>query len=60
MDQLGRYILLEAGIQDSPFILLNIYAPYKPAEQCEFFSKLSDPPKSQSTDSITSLIVGGM
>lgn len=39
-------------------LLLNIYDPNKPAEQCEFFSKLSDLLKSQSTDSETSLIVG--
>ena len=40
-------------------LLLNIYAPNKPAEQCEFFSKLSDLLKSQSTDSETSVVVGG-
>ena len=38
IDLLGRYILLEAEIQDSPFhVLLNIYAPNKFAEQCVFF-----------------------
>ena len=41
VDPLGHYILLEAEIQDSPFVLLNIYAPNKCAEQCVFFSKLS-------------------
>ena len=39
-------------------LLLNIYDPNKPDGQCEFFSKLSDLLKSQSTDSETSLIVG--
>ena len=37
IDPLGRYILLEAEIQDSPFVLLNIYTPNKCAEQCVFF-----------------------
>ena len=40
-------------------LLLNISAPNKPAEQCEFSSKLSDLLKSQSTDSETSVVVGG-
>ena len=42
VDALGRYILLEATIQDSPFLLLNIYAPNKCAEQCEFFKSISN------------------
>ena len=33
IDPLGRYILLEAEIQDSTFVLLNICAPNKCAEQ---------------------------
>ena len=36
VDEQGRSILLEAKIQDSPFLLLNIYAPDKSVEQCEF------------------------
>ena len=39
IDPLGRYIFLEVEIQDSPFVLLNVYAPNKCAEQCDFFSK---------------------
>ena len=42
VDALGRYILLEAIIQDSSFLLLNVYAPNKCAEQCEFFKSISD------------------
>ena len=42
MDALGRCILLEAAIQDSAFLLLNIYAPKKCAEQCEFLKSISD------------------
>ena len=36
IDPLGRYIFLEVEIQVSPFVLLNIYAPNKCAEQCVF------------------------
>ena len=38
IDPLGRYIFLEVEIQDSPFVLLNIYAPNKCAEQCDFLA----------------------
>ena len=38
IDPLGSYILLEVKIQDSPFVLLNIYAPNKGAEQCVFLA----------------------
>ena len=33
VDSQGRYIFLEAYIQDSPYFLLNIYAPNKFSEQ---------------------------
>ena len=59
IDPFGRYIFLEAEIQDSPFLLLNIYAPNKCAEQCDFFSKLSEELKEFNTEAATSLIVGG-
>ena len=42
----GRYILLEALIQDSPFVLLNIYAPNTSTKQCEFFQKIAEELKS--------------
>ena len=29
-------------IQDSPFLLLNIYAPNKCSEQCDFFKTISE------------------
>ena len=58
-DSQGRYILLEALIQDSPFVLLNIYAPNKSTEQCDFFSKIAKELKSSLTFSDFSLVVGG-
>ena len=41
VDEQGRSILLEATIQDSPFLLLNVYTPNKSAEQCSFFKDIS-------------------
>lgn len=46
VDSRGRYVLLEALIQDFPFALLNIYAPNKCAKQCDFFSKTLEELKS--------------
>ena len=59
VDSEGRYILLEALIQDSPFVLLNIYAPNTSTEQCEFFEKIAEELKSSVTLSNSSLLVGG-
>ena len=41
VDDQGRYILLHAMIKDTPFLLINIYAPNKCAEQSEFFKSIS-------------------
>ena len=59
IDPLGRYILLEAEIQDSPFALLNIYAPNKCVEQGVFLSKLLEELKDLVTDADKSVVVGG-
>ena len=59
VDSQGRYILLEAMIQDSPFLLLNIYAPNKCSEQCDFFKTISEELNSSFTLSDFSVIIGG-
>ena len=42
VDVEGRYLILEATIQDEPFLLINIYAPNKSAKQSSFFQALSE------------------
>ena len=42
----GRFILLEAIIQETPFLFINIYAPNKCAEQREFFKTIAEEIKS--------------
>ena len=59
VDSQGRYVLLEALIQDSPFALLNIYAPNKCAQQCDFFSKISEELKSSLILADSSFVIGG-
>ena len=39
-DDNGRYILMNAKVQGSDYILGNIYAPNKIKEQCNFFVEL--------------------
>ena len=53
VDSQGRYVLLEALIQDSPF------APNKCAEQCDFFNKISEELKSSLTLADSSFVIGG-
>ena len=42
VDSQGHYIYLESYIHDSPYFILNIYAPDKCSEQFLFFKDLSD------------------
>ena len=58
VDDQGRYILLQAMIQDSHFLLLNVYAPNKCAKQGEFFRSISDEIKACVTPDC-SIVVGG-
>ena len=39
-DEMGTFIIVDALIQDSPFLLVNIYSPTKPCEQIQFLIKL--------------------
>ena len=40
-DEEGRYLILEAIIQDVPFLLVNIYAPNTTTKQSLFFQTFS-------------------
>ena len=42
VDNEGRYLILEAIIQDTPFLLINIYAPNKTSNQSSFFLALPE------------------
>ena len=41
-DEEGRYLILEASIQDASFLLVNVYAPTITTKQSSFFLTLSD------------------
>ena len=40
-DNEGRSLIIEAEVQSSAFLLVNIYAPNKVQEQCEFFGNVN-------------------
>ena len=50
IDDEGRYILLEMTIQESPFLLLNLYAPAKLNEQIVFFQEILSDVQSANSD----------
>lgn len=55
----GRYVLIDALIQDSPFLLLNIYSPNKTPDQCSFFSRVLSTLDEVDSASSGQLIIGG-
>ena len=58
-DNQGRFILLEALVQDQKFILLNIYAPNKSDEQLLFFGQIKDELDRINIEDDCKIIIGG-
>lgn len=58
-DEDGRSIIMEAEIQDSSFLLVNIYAPNKTPDQCSFFDNLNNNIEEYVENTERRLIVGG-
>ena len=59
IDDEGRYILLEMTIQESPFLLLNLYAPTKLNEQIAFFQEILSAVQSANFDTECRVVIGG-
>ena len=59
IDDEGRYILLEMTIQESPFLLLNLFAPTKLNEQIVFFQEILSVVQSANFDTECKVIIGG-
>ena len=53
------YILIDATLQGSDFLLVNIYAPNKVQEQCEFFRGLENMVEKFNTSAKQKIVVGG-
>jgi hypothetical protein len=58
-DSEGRYIFVEALVQDAPFLLVNSYAPTKNQGQCVFFEGVGNTLKDLSLDRNCQIIFGG-
>ena len=56
---MGTFIILDALIQDSPFLLVNIYSPTKPCEQIQFFDKIACLIEEKMSQSDYQIILGG-
>ena len=59
VDDLGRFIILDTLIQDSPFLLVNIYAPTKSTEHCQFFEEVDAHIGKSINQSEVHIIAGG-
>ena len=58
-DDLGRFVILDTLIQDSPFLLANIYAPTKASEQCQFLDEIANHIADKACQSEHYIITGG-
>ena len=59
LDTNGRYILIDATVEGSDFLLVNIYAPNKVQEQYEFFSCLEKMVEEFNTSAEQKIVVDG-
>ena len=57
--QNGRFIILEANVQDHPFLLINLYAPNKTNEQSTFFEEISEELDNLSLAVDCNIVIGG-
>ena len=55
----GRFIFLEAIVQDQKFLFVNIYAPNKTSEQTLFFDQIKDELDNSDIDDNCRIIIGG-
>ena len=55
----GRFVLVEASVQEQKFIFLNIYAPNKTNEQTIFFDRIKDELDYTCIDDDCRIIIGG-
>ena len=55
----GRYIFVEALVQDAPFLLVNLYAPTKNQEQCVFFGGVANTLEDLNLYPNCQIIIGG-
>ena len=58
-DNEGRYLIIEAEVQGSAYLLVNIYAPNKVQEQCHFFQNVNKSIENLVVDKEHKIFIGG-
>ena len=58
-DKNGRFIIMNAEIQDSQFLLVNLYAPNTVKEQLDLFSEIKHHIEEFNVDPDNNIIIGG-
>ena len=58
-DTQGRYVVMEADVQGSDFLLVNVYAPNKVQNQCLFFDNLNKVIENFVVDKEQKIVIGG-
>ena len=58
-DTQGRYVVMEADVQGSDFLFVNVYAPNKVEEQCLFFDNLNNVIENFVVDKEQKIVIGG-
>ena len=59
LDPMGRYLILKADIEDTTYLLINVYAPNQDKDLKEFFKILLNTLKRENLDSEENIVMGG-
>ena len=58
-DNQGRFVIVEALVQECPVLLINIYAPYKTNEATDFYENLRSTLLESDYDQDYKIVMGG-
>ena len=59
IDNDGRFIFIEAKVQDYPFLFVNLYAPNKKNEQLTFFEEIGEELDKFCLEDDCNIVIGG-
>ena len=59
IDKDGRFIFIEAKVQDYPFLFVNLYAPNKTNEQLTFFEEIGEELDNFCLEDDCNIVIGG-
>ena len=59
IDKDGRFIFIEAKVQEYPFLFVNLYAPNKTNEQLTFFEEIREELDNCCLEEDCNIVIGG-